>query len=229
MKKLLILVAIATLFASNSFGQFQMGLKMGLNSSKLKFAYSTISNDDVNTSMKDAHKDNVQSKMGLNFAFVMNTGGNVFQFQPEIAFAQRGAKIVSDGDLIGTYKYNYIDIKPLFNIGGGAENWKIYAHFGPSINFWLSKKSYDADGEYIKESDEWSNDSEEENGQTDIRLDIGFVFGAGFKYKLGPGWILANPRYEFGLLPTTIYDLGSEGFAEVNRTFSFNLGYLYEF
>jgi hypothetical protein len=40
---------------------------------------------------------------------------------------------------------------------------------------------------------------------------------------------LINPRYEWGITPATIYDLGNDGFSEVNRTFSVNLGYLYEF
>jgi hypothetical protein len=117
----------------------------------------------------------------------------------------------------------------MFNIGGGNDTWRAYAHFGPSINIWMSKKTMDKDGKFIDGSDEWENASEDENGSTDIRLDIGFVLGAGFKYKLGPGWALINPRYEMGFIPSTIVDLGSDGYGEVNRTFSINLGYLYEF
>lgn len=230
MKKFLLLVAVATITLS-SYAQFSMGVKFGLNMNTIKPAYFTTESS-VTESIKDGYADNVAPLAGMNFGFVMNTGGKVFSFQPELAFSQRGAKSLDgNGDLLFKTRHNYFDIKPLFNVGGGNDTWRAYAHFGPSINIWLSKKMYDKDGKFVDGSDEWEDGTEGAFGQstTDIRVDIGFVLGAGFKYKLGPGWALINPRYEIGIIPQTIHDLGSDGYADVNRTFSINLGYLYEF
>lgn len=227
MKKLLLLVAVVSI-SFGAMAQFQMGAKFGLNMSKLKPAYITSNNADV---LNKTYDENTKSALGMNLGFVMCLGGGkVFSFQPEFAFAQRGSRYVdNDGKTMATEKMNYFDVKPLFNLGYGGDSWRAYFQFGPSINFWLSKKTLDADGKFIDKSDEWHNDSEDVDGSTDVRLDIGWVMGFGFKYKLGPGWILFNPRYELGILPTTIYDLGSDGFSTVNRTISINAGYLFQF
>lgn len=224
MKRILLTLAIAS-FTIGAFAQFQMGAKVGLNSSKITTAYDLTNDADLHS---DLYDDVISSTTGVYFAFVMNTGGNVFSFQPELAYSQKGYK-VKVGDEEMKYRYNYIDFKPLFNVGGGTSDWKVYANFGPSLSFWLSKKAYDKNGKGIDDSQKWDNSSESENGPTDIRADLGFVFGLGFKYHLGPGWVLLNPRYEWGFVPQTIHDTGSEGFGEVNRTFNINVGYLFEF
>ena len=224
MKKLLLLVAIATI-SFGSFAQNQFGLKLGYNSSKITTAWA--SDKDLEDGLDDMYED-VGSLGGMYVGLVFTkTSDGFFSFQQELAFSQRGVK---NTDTDAYYRYNYIDIKPLFNFGGGADNWRAYVQVGPSINFWLSKAMYDKDGKYVDDSDEWLEDSDDEGmGALDIRAELGFVLGAGFKYQLGPGWVLVNPRYEWGISPKTIVDLGGEGFSEVNRTFTFNVGYLYEF
>lgn len=225
MKRVLLTLVIAS-FAFGAFAQFQMGAKVGLNVSKIKPAYDLTNTADERADMYD---DIVSTTTGTYFAIVMNTGGNIFSFQPELAYAQKGFKF-KIGDEQMKYRYNYIDLKPLFNVGGGTSDWKVYANFGPSLSFWLSKKAYDSDGKGIDDSQKFDDDMDEDGmGVTDIRADIGFVFGVGFKYHLGPGWVLINPRYEWGFVPQTIYDLGSDGYGEVNRTFNLNVGYLFEF
>ena len=227
MKKLLLLVAIASI-SLGSFAQKQFGLKVGLNLAKISTVYNT---DDDAKDYLDKAEDYRAYTSGLNIGVAFNTGGENFSFQPELAYSQRGYDILDmDKKAAGYARYNYIDIKPLFNWGGGNDVWKAYAQFGPSINFWLSKKTYDKDGDIIDKSDEWAEDNDEDGaGRLDIRGELGFVLGAGFKYKVGPGWALVNPRYEWGLSPMTIVDTGSKGYAIVNRTFSINVGYLYEF
>jgi len=222
MKKLLLLGLVA-MFSVGAYAQFQMGLKVGVNSSITKIAY----NDSDFPELEENYDENTSHLMGLNLAFVMNTGGKVFSFQPEFAYSQRGS---ADADDDSYSRMNYFDIKPMFNIGGGGENWRVYSHFGPTLNIWLSKASYDDNGDKIDGSDDWYDDSNDDGtGVMDIRADFGFVVGIGAKYKLGPGWILINPRYEWGFIPQTIVDMGSTGYGIVNRTFSFNTGYLYEF
>lgn len=224
MKRVLLTLVIAS-FTFGAFAQFQMGAKVGLNFSKIRPAYDLTNTADETADMYDEY---ISSTPGAYFAIVMNTGGNIFSFQPELAYAQKGFKIKMGDDEM-KYRYNYIDLKPLFNVGGGTADWKVYANFGPSLSFWLSKKAYDKDGKGIDDSQKWDDSSEDEDGPTDIRADLGFVFGVGFKYHVGPGWVLINPRYEWGFVPQTIHDQGSDGYGDVNRTFNLNVGYLFEF
>ena len=250
MKKVLLTIIVAAI-SLGGFAQFQMGLKGGLNISKTKIAYDSRENADDYADIYDEFND---SKAGLNIGLVLNMGEDegIASFQPEFMFSQRGGTTydskIEDFNLVrgeesGKYKANYFDIKLLTNMGGGGDNWKVYGQFGPSLNIWLSKWEYDTDGNlkstwYYEEgelpvyetSDTWHNQKDaDKNGEYDLRIDLGLVVGVGFKYKLGPGWLLVNPRYEFGIAPTTINDTGSNGYSLVNRTLSFNLGYLYQF
>ena len=228
MKKLLLIVVISTLWLGAS-AQTQFGIKFGLNKSKLSPVFDST-NDK--SDRKDYYNKHIKSNNGFNFGLVYTSENDkAFTFQAELAFSQKGAlKSDKDGKTVGGIRYNYIDFKPLFNVGAGGDSWKLYFQFGPSVNFWLSKKMYDKDGKLVDGSEKWNTDNDEEGaGAFDVRGELGLIAGAGFKYKLGPGWILVNPRYEWGISPTTIYDLGNDGFSEVNRTLSVNMGYLFEF
>ena len=224
MKKLLLLITVSAI-SFGSFAQTQLGIKVGYNSSKITSSFITDKNleEAINKTYND-----FRSLGGLyvGLVYTKNKDG-FFSFQQEIAFSQKGVKSRTTD---AYYRYNYIDVKPLFNIGGGGEKWKIYMQLGPSINVWLSKALYNKDGKFIDKSDEWAEENDDNGvGVFDVRAELGLVLGGGFKYKLGPGWILFNPRYEWGVSPKTIVDLGSEGYMEVNRTFSLNTGYLYQF
>ncbi len=227
MKKVFLTLAIASL-AFGSFAQTQLGLKMGYNSSKVTTAFIT---DEANKEWIQKTNDYVGNTTGFNIGLVYtSTTDKVFSFQQELSFSQRGSSnLDADKNVVGNTRMNYIDIKPLFNFGGGSDNWRAYAQVGPSVNIWMSKASYDKDGTFVDKSDEWQSATADEDGENDIRVELGFVAGLGFKYKVGPGWLLFNPRYEWGLTPTTIVDTGSKGYAIVNRTLSINAGYLYEF
>jgi hypothetical protein len=240
MKKVLLTIIVAAI-SLGGFAQVQLGLKGGLNISKTKVAYDTQDSKDGPFDSGDWHDEFNDSKAGINIGLVLNMGEDegIASFQPELMFSQRGGTTYKSkiedftlvrGEESGKVKMNYFDIKLLTNMGGGGDNWKVYAQFGPSLNIWLSKGKYDTDGDLIKDSDEWNYEKDADaNGEYDVRLDLGLVIGVGFKYKLGPGWLLLNPRYEFGIAPTTINDTGSNGYSLVNRTLSFNLGYLYQF
>lgn len=218
MKKLLLSIALGV-FSLGAFAQFQFGIKTGLNLSKLSSGY--IMPDKVDRdAVKKSFDDNGAYKSGFNIAFAMCTGGKIFSFQPEFAIAQRGIKYKNSNFY---ERMNYFDIKPLFNIGGGSDSWRVYSQFGFSFNTWLTKKGYDSNGNAISGTENWDED--------DVRFDIGLILGFGFKYKLGPGWILANPRYEWGLLPTHVFKNTDDEwlYGTLNKTFNFNIGYLFSF
>ena len=226
MKKTLI-IAIAIAMSINAFSQTSLGLKFGLNSN----SFWAVGTQDKGKAAADIANPNYGNLIGFNFGLAFNSEmGDVGHFQMEISYSQKGnaAKHSKAFD-----RYTYIDFKPLFNLGGGGDKWRIYAQIGPSFNFWLSKASYDPIwGKFIPGSDKFLSATEDENAINNIRADFGVVLGFGFKYKVGPGWILLNPRYELGLAPHTIIDLGGSddgGVGVMNRGMSLNMGYLFEF
>ncbi len=222
MKKTLLVIAITALSFS-AFAQFQIGLKGGLNLTKLKGAYAM---GTFGEAAKDETNKLYEMKSGLGYGVVMSMGNDGFRFQPEFMYMQRGANI-KDSKMEA--RTNYFDTKLLFNVGGGNEAFKIYGQFGPSFNFWLSKGLYD-NGDLVPGSDEWNKDSGILVKVSDVRFDISVLVGIEGRLKMGPGWLLLNPRYELGLLPQTIFEMGDDdGYGIVNRDISINLGYLFEF
>lgn len=225
MKKALFIL-IYVFIVNTAFSQFQIGPKFGLNFSKQKYHEYGTSNgvftvDDIN--------DNIRTKAGVGFGLMMNIGGNhMFNFQPEFMYIMRGSNLVdNDGNAMSTQKNNYLDIDFLFNLGKTVSGkWRIYGIIGPSIDIWLSKATYDADGNFIKTTDEFDNDGT----VVDVRVDLAFVLGAGFKYKLGPGWLTFSPRYKVGVIPQTMYDNGGDSsVGTTNKGFYLDFGYAFQF
>lgn len=141
-----------------------------------------------------------------------------------------------------TYSNLFLDVKFMFNFGYGGENWRAFAQLGPSVNVMLNRKRVDAAGNTVIMSDENfdKNGTYYKTGELripdetqdfvyDVPVVIGVTLGLGGKYKAGPGWIMFNPRYEWGFTPTNVYDTGSNGYAKFEKGMSFNLGYLFEF
>jgi len=232
MKKGLIILAIA-MFSTSAFSQFQIGPKFGMNFSKQK-GHTTGS---VSELLYGDFNDNVRSKMGTQFGFMMNMGGDhVFNFQPEFMYVNRGYKYVdSDGNLLYTQKNNYLDIDLLFNLGKTTNStWRVYGILGPAIDVWLSQGAYDKDGEFIAHSDEFSfDDGNNSVVYTDVRVDVSFVFGAGFKYRLGPGWLIFSPRYKWGFVPQHskqyLNSSDNDFFYLTNKGFYLDFGYAFQF
>ncbi len=80
MKKILLVVAVIA-FSFNAFSQFQIRLKGGLNITTLKAAYSK---EGIADKAQEDWNNNIQSKPGLGFGFVMSMGKSIFRFQPEV-------------------------------------------------------------------------------------------------------------------------------------------------
>jgi len=121
---------------------------------------------------------------------------NIFSFQPELLFVQKGGSDDTDpfddddffddnGD--GSLTFNYIDI-PLLARANIPLDGDVtpYAVAGPSIGFLLSASASNGDDEDIDEFFKSTN--------------IGFVLGAGVEF----GNIVVDLRYDFGL--TNIFD-----------------------
>lgn len=144
--------------------------------------------------------------LGLNIPI---TSDNFFSIQPELLYIQQGTRLSA-----GSYGLNYAQLPLLLKINFGGEGFPIYVNAGPSFGYLLNPPSRIGEITF--------NDPK--------RLDIGLQFGGGFGVKAGPGNVLLDARYGFGI--TNINNLATGGDAanqSKNNVFQFTVGYAIPF
>lgn len=162
--------------------------------------------------------------LGLNAAFFAEIGlSKEIAIQPEIQYLQKGWRqnfgfFVEEDNFI---KFNYVEIPVLFKYRfGNLEGINGYAILGPSIGYALSGKIRDG---FSSETEQL--DFDEADGFS--RSDFSLVFGAGGNFPAGPGSIVFDIRYNWGI--TSLFseesDLGIEDGKVYNRALNFSLGY----
>lgn len=134
------------------------------------------------------------------------TGGGFLRFplgpvqlQPELMYITKGFKIDDfdeEIDVEGKFKLSYIEIPVLLvlPLTQGA-SFSPYVFGGPAFAFEASCKIGVSGGGF-------SGDVDCEEGE-DIerkKFDVGAMFGAGFGIPAGPGSLLIEGRYNFGLI-----------------------------
>ena len=141
---------------------------------------------------------------GLGFNFPL-TSDNFFSIQPELLYIQQGTRATG-----GSYGFNYAQLPLLLKINFGMEDFPIYVNAGPSFGYLLNSPA--------------------RIGETPLndpkRLDIGLQFGGGLGVKAGPGSVMLDARYGFGI--TDIYNLSGVPDSQnksKNNVFQFTLGY----
>ena len=144
--------------------------------------------------------------LGLNIPI---TSDNFFSIQPELLYIQQGTRLSA-----GSYGLNYAQLPLLLKINFGGEGFPIYVNAGPSFGYLLNPPTRIGDVNFTDPK----------------RLDIGLQFGGGFGVKAGPGNVLLDARYGFGI--TDINNLTNGGDAlnkSKNNVFQFTLGYAIPF
>lgn len=145
--------------------------------------------------------------LGLNFPI---TADNFFSIQPELLYIQQGTRVTG-----GSVGLNYAQLPLLLKINFGGEGFPIYVNAGPSFGYLLNPPTT-AVGDV--------------NFTDPKRLDIGLQFGGGFGVKAGPGNVLLDARYGFGI--TDINNVANGGDAlnkSKNNVFQFTVGYAIPF
>ena len=198
MKRLVIALALVALMSGTVFAEgMTLGFKGGLN-------LANWTGDDI---------DN--NKMKLCF------GGGVFMnyqmtesmsLQPELLFMMKGTKADIDED--AGYKMTYIDIPVLAKFSVPMEGAFAPCFFaGPYIGFLMSADMYYED--------------EEESIKDDLKsTDFGLMFGGGFDYDMGEGYMTFDVRYALGL--TDFVDV-DEDVNVKNTGIMFLVGYGFNF
>ncbi len=180
---------------------------------------------------EEGQKSNLGLVAGVGFNIPI-TSDNFFAIQPEILYVQKGFGYEVQNQSIKAY-HNYVDVPLLLKINFGGEAVKAYVNAGPSFGYWLGGKMK-SDNQDIKikfgdsgniTADELTYNKDEVN-----RLDIGLQFGGGVGLGVGPGSLLLDARYGFGL--TDIYSFQNASDSEnksKNNVFQFTLGYAIPF
>ncbi len=198
MKRLVIALALVALMSGSVFAEgMTLGFKGGLN-------LANWTGDDID-----------ENKIKLCF------GGGVFMnyqmtesvsLQPELLFMMKGTKADIDED--AGYKMTYIDIPVLAKFSVPMEGAFAPCFFaGPYIGLLMSADMYYED--------------EEESIKDDLKsTDFGLMFGGGFDYDMGEGYLTFDVRYALGL---TSLDDSEDELDIKNSGILFMVGYGFNF
>ena len=141
--------------------------------------------------------------LGVNFPL---TADRFFSIQPELLYIQQGTRATA-----GDFDLNYVQVPLLLKISFGEENLPIYVNAGPSFGYLLNTPM-------ASFSNLTFNNPK--------KLDIGLQFGGGVGFGLGPGSLLLDARYGFGLTDLRNESGAADSFNKSkNNVFQFTLGY----
>ena len=163
----------------------------------------TLSNINFNEDRPDQ-----KSRLGYVAGLGLNipiTSDNFFSIQPELLYIQQGTRFNG-----GSYGLNYAQLPLLLKINFGVEGFPIYVNAGPSFGYLLNPPA--SIGDYPLTDPK--------------RLDIGLQFGGGFGVKAGPGNVLLDARYGFGITDINNIANGTDAQNKTkNNVFQFTVGY----
>jgi hypothetical protein len=169
---------------------------------------------------------------GFNFPIV----GEVFSIQPELLYIQKGTALIgSDQGVSLDMKIhtNYLEVPLLAKVAFGSESVKAYLNVGPSfgyglggnVNYKANIMGFPIEGTGKVKFGEKPEDANEEDWYIENRIDLGLQFGGGLAFKAGPGSILLDARYGYGMSNLSKDSSGSGDNKSQNRTIAISLGY----
>jgi len=188
--------------------------------------------------------------VGVGFNFPI--AGETFSIQPELLYLQKGFARAVAIDQSGaqvkveaTTQFNYLEIPLLAKVAFGSESIKAYLNAGPSLGYGLGGTTkvkgtasflgfpipIPSQELEVKFGEASANYDEEKEIYFDNRIDLGLQFGGGVAFKVGPGSILLDARYGFGLsnlnkTPDPIpAGTSSSDYKSQSRTIALSLGY----
>jgi hypothetical protein len=201
--------------------QVGIGVKGGLNLSKLSFK------EDAASGL--TNKFLLGGAGGLVFNFKAN---DLFSLQPELLYSSQGTELGATLFGVGFSMktiFNYFQLPVLAKLSFGSENVRGFVNAGPYVGYLLSAKvKSSAMGQEEEEKIDFSDPSTKESAN---RFDFGIAGGLGVAFKVGPGDIFVEGRYNLGLLDISKGDVTKEPDYEPtkNRVINFSAGYIFFF
>lgn len=142
--------------------------------------------------------------------------GEMITIQPEVHYSQRGASFEDEGEG-SEVALDYIHVPVLLRAGVPlAEGFDFDFIVGPSFAFKMGCKIEPEDGDSV--------DCEETEGEPKS-TSIGIIGGGSFAWAAGPGDVLVDVRYDWGL--TNISDSDADGTEIKNTALQFLIGYAF--
>ncbi len=219
MKKLNILLVLVLLFSLNGYAQITLTPRVGTTFSTISF--SDLIEEDLETGSSK------QSAIGfIAGAEVGFSISDMFSIQTGLNFTQKGTEYEEFGATT-TLTTNYIELPLLARVSFGSDKVKGYVNAGPSLGLGLNGKIKAEALGFSIEEDISFGDSDASDFSFDNSLDLGVQFGAGVGYLLGPGQIVLDLRYGFGIsnLFETPDGFDRSDFKSTNNVFAISLGY----
>lgn len=163
---------------------------------------------------------------GFNFGLGFTSTGPV-GVQAEILYMQKGVKFEHGSDY-WKQTNNYLELPIMLKVNLGPDFLKVFLNAGGYVAYWLSGT---AEGSYNGETETTDyefDDSYDDDGIKDNRLDYGIAFGGGAGLRLGPGFLTAEVRYDLGLADLNKFEDGEpEDYDGMkNRTIGIMVGYI---
>lgn len=208
--------------------EFSAGLKSGINLAKFYGAREL----EIGGVHLDPYKNQVLKPGFMAGAVLQFKISDMFALQPELLFSSRGQKI-KDGTDWSTLILNYVEIPILTQllIPIGVVTPIVYA--GPSLAFKIGKVDrIGKTGGIETDMDDYKREIFDKYYN---KFDLGIAIGGAFGTKVGPGNLIADFRYTFGLLyiEKLTSDLKSQGITKddfsKHRVLTLGLGYLFTF
>ena len=188
-------------FADDAAAQrpFRVGIIGGYNMASLE-------GDDV---------EDVDSRSGFDIGGLIQIPmGDMITIQPEVHYSQRGASAEEDGEGF-EYALDYIHVPVLLKAGLPlAEGFDFDFLVGPSFAFNMGCELQPEEGDNV----------ECEDAGLEVKgMDFGIIGGGSFAWAAGPGDLLVDVRYDWGM--TNIID---EDDVDVKNTaLQFLVGYAF--
>lgn len=239
-KQILLKASVVCLFlfgAISAYSQFSVGARLGLdlgsysNYSKLK---SDLENGGGSSVTRVPH---VGFQGGFTGSYFFN---KFIGLQAELIVDSKGEKVKDDQlnqlgenvSVVSTIGVTYFTIPILLKGGAQFGKFKIYGLLGPYFAFGLGGKATTT-GDGNTETANIVFTKETETGDDNVhykRADVGLTIGAEPAYKLGPGDIFLDLRYNIGFIDVqNPYSKGDDYYTMDNRSFGISAGYIYKF
>ena len=131
--------------------------------------------------------------------FEFNLGG-AFAIQPELGFMRQGLDFTNPLDSANIYNFHtlfldYFQVPLIGKASFGKGNIKPYLNFGPSIGYLIKAVDVEDLGGTNQEKELDLDDWEDVLNRLDLSLNI----GGGLAFKIGPGNLLVDIRYDLPL------------------------------
>jgi len=242
-KKLFYAILTSALLMSSlsSFCQyFSAGARVGVDFGSLS-NFSKVKSDAEDGGDKVARNAHMGFQGGFFGSYNFN---KILGVQAEIIFDRKGEKLTytgtDHGDIYtGTMitSVTYMTIPILFKGGYDFGRFQVYGIFGPYIGIGLAGKlKYTENGTSIERSMKFTkyNDATAADDDSPMehanRLDAGLTIGVQPGFKLGPGILILDLRYNFGLIDVQNYTPHADNYyARDTRSFGLSLGYVIPF